>query len=108
MRVKDARRSSARAFSVSEEEIYFTSAALNCDNAAIPGGALARKRCEKIITTQVEHPAVLELQKALSHGFKIEYIVDKKCSLIWAGLRQALTEDTVLISVSVNNGRRAR
>lgn len=105
--VKDARRSLARALSVSEEEIYFTSCGTESDNAAILGGALARKRRgKKIITTQVEHPAVLEPVKRLeAMGFEIEYIgVDKKCRLDMGRLEQALTEDTVLISVmSVNN-----
>ena len=105
--VKDARRSLARALSVSEEEIYFTSCGTESDNAAILGGALARKRRgKKIITTQVEHPAVLEPVKRLeAMGFETEYIgVDKKCRLDLGRLEQALTEDTVLISaMSVNN-----
>ena len=105
--VKDARRSLARVLSVSEEEIYFTSCGTESDNAAILGGALSRKRRgKKIITTQVEHPAVLEPVKRLeAMGFEIEYIgVDKKCRLDMGRLEQALTEDTVLISVmSVNN-----
>ena len=105
--IKGARKSLAKALGVSEEEVYFTSCGTESDNTAIIEGAMSRRRRgKKIITTSVEHPAVLEPVKRLeSMGFEVEYIgVDDKCRLDTDRLRNALTEDTVMISVmSVNN-----
>ncbi len=105
--VKSARKSLASLMSVPSEELYFMSCGTEADNAAVIQGALSRKhRGKKIITTEVEHPAVLEPVKRLKDmGFDVEYIgVDRKCRLDIKSLKEAVTEDTVLISVMyVNN-----
>ena len=59
--VKTARKAIADALGANSGEIYFTSGGTEADNTAIFGAAqLRRRECKKIITTGVEHPAVLE------------------------------------------------
>lgn len=105
--VRGARKTFAQSLGASEEEVYFTSCGTESDNTALMGVAQARRRSgNKIITTAVEHPAILEPAKRLeSMGFEVEYIgVDKQCHLDMEQLKSAITDDTVLISVmAVNN-----
>ena len=82
--VRGARKTFAQSLGASEEEVYFTSCGTESDNTALMGVAQARRRSgNKIITTAVEHPAILEPAKRLeSMGFEVEYIgVDKQCHL---------------------------
>ena len=106
-KVRQGRKSVARAIGAGEDEIYFTSCGTEADNTVLMGAAKAKARKgKKIITTAVEHPAILEPTKALeSMGFSVEYIgVDDKCRLNMEQLKEALTEDSILISVmAVNN-----
>ncbi len=105
--IKNARKSFAKSIGAGEDEVYFTSCGTESDNTAIMGVAAARKhRGKKIITTAVEHPAILEpCRKLESMGYEVEYIgVDNKCRLDMKQLEAAITEDTILISVmGVNN-----
>lgn len=105
--VKSARKSFATSLGASEEEVFFTSCGTEADNMAIMGAAAARKhQGKKIITTVVEHPAILEPCRKLEQmGYKVEYIgVDSKCRLDMKQLEAAIDEDTILISVmGVNN-----
>lgn len=105
--VKTARKAIADALGANSGEIYFTSGGTEADNTAIFGAAqLRRRECKKIITTGVEHPAVLEAARRLeAMGWQVEYIgVDRKCRLDMDALEAAMTSDTALISVmSVNN-----
>ena len=105
--IKNARKSLATSLGASEDEVFFTSCGTEADNMAIMGAASARKhQGKKIITTAVEHPAILEPCKKLEQmGYKVEYIgVDNKCRLNMDQLRAAIDEDTILISImGVNN-----
>lgn len=105
--VKSARKAFASSLGASEDEVYFTSCGTESDNTVLLGAAKSRAhRGKKVITTAVEHPAVLEPAKRLeAMGFEVEYIgVDKNCRLNMKQLEAALTEDTVLISVmAINN-----
>jgi len=105
--VKTARKSFARSIGASEDEVFFTSCGTEADNTAIMGAATARKHNgKKIITTAVEHPAILEPCRKLEQmGYKVECIgVDSKCRLNMEQLEAAIDEDTILISVmGVNN-----
>ena len=105
--VKDARKIIGAAIGASDGEIYFTSGGTEADNTAIFGAAqLHRRDCKRIITTKVEHPAVLEATRRLeASGWQVEYIgVDRKCRLDMKALEEAMTADTALICVmSVNN-----
>ena len=105
--VRAARRSLAKAVGAAEDELFFTSCGTESDNTVLMGAAQARKRTgKKIIVSAVEHPAILEPAKRLeAMGFELEYIgVDRLCRLNTEQLADALTEDTILISVmGVNN-----
>ena len=105
--IKAAGKSFANSIGASEDEVYFTSCGTESDNMALLEGALSRKsRGKKVITTKVEHPAVLEpVSRLEAMGFEVEYIgVDDKCRLDMSQLKNALTKDTVMISVmTVNN-----
>lgn len=105
--VKSARKSVASALGVKDEEIYFTSGGTESDNTALFGAASARRRGHgRIITTAVEHPAVLEAAGRLEReGWKVEYIgVDRNCRPDMEALKSAIAEDVALISVmTVNN-----
>ena len=72
-----ARQAVAAALSAAPEEIVFTSGGTESDNIAILGAACARrKRGRHIVTTQIEHPAVLQTMAALEQdGFEVTYLV---------------------------------
>lgn len=105
--VKEARKKVAGAFSCSDSEVYFTSGGTESDNTAIFGAAEAgRRRGNRIITTAVEHPAVLEAVRRLEEsGFEAVYVpVKKDGTLDTDALKSAVNEKTALITVmSVNN-----
>ena len=105
--VKNARKILAQSLGAREEEVFFTSCGTESDNTVLMGAAQAKKRRgKKIIVSAVEHPAILEPAKKLeSMGFEVAYIgVDKQCRLNMESLKNAVTDDTILISVmGVNN-----
>lgn len=106
-RVREARQQIAQSLGASEQEILFTSGGTESDNTAIYGIARSKRReGNKIITTKVEHPAVLEACKVLEQeGFQVEYIgVDRQCRPDMEQLASAIDDQTILISVmAVNN-----
>ena len=87
--------------------LVFTSGGTEADNTAIFGAARAlRRRGNKIITSAVEHPAVLECCRRLEQdGYDVVYIgVDGKCRLDLEQLEDAIDENTILVSLmQVNN-----
>lgn len=105
--IKEARKKLMKAMDRQQGDIYFTSGGTEADNMAIFGVANARKRRGKrIITSQVEHPAVLEAFRRLEEqGFEAVYIgVDKNGNLNMDQLRNAINDETILISIMhVNN-----
>ena len=105
--VKNARKILAQSLGAGEDEVFFTSCGTESDNTVLMGAAQAKKRRgKKIIVSAVEHPAILEPVKKLeSMGFEVAYIgVDKQCRLNMESLKDAVTDDTILISVmGVNN-----
>lgn len=102
-----SRKTVAGAFGALPEEIYFTSGGTESDNTAIFGAYRARRRAGNgIVTTAVEHPAVLEAMKRLEgEGAKVTYVgVDDMCRVDPKEVAQAVDDNTVLISVmTVNN-----
>src|SRR5215813_2246173 len=86
-------------------EIIFTSCGTEGDNAAIRGMLEARSDKRHIVTTQVEHPAVLGLCQHLERkGFRITWLaVDADGILDLNQLRDALTDDTALVSIMYAN-----
>lgn len=104
--IETAREKLAKALGAKPEEIYFTSGGTESDNWAIKGTAFSeRKRGKHIITTAIEHHAVLYPCEYLEgHGFDITYLpVDRYGLVDPAELEAALREDTILISVMYAN-----
>ena len=102
-----ARNRVANSLKCKESEIYFTSCGTESDNLIIKGIALAnRRKGNHIITTKIEHPAVLNtcdfLEKYL--GFRITYLnVDSKGRISLRELERSITRQTILISVMFAN-----
>lgn len=105
--VKNGRRVLSRILGIEESEIIFTSGATESDNLAIKGIARAYKRRGRhILTTAVEHEAVLEACKALEReDFKITKLnPDKNGRVSAAKVTQSLRKDTILLALMhVNN-----
>jgi cysteine desulfurase NifS len=104
--VDKARRSVARLIGARPRRIVFTGGGSEADNLAIKGAAFARReRGNHIITTDIEHPAVLGACAFLEKsGFRVTYLsADKHGWLAPAQLRQAITDDTILVSIMMAN-----
>lgn len=105
--IRQARERIAATLKVDDREIYFTSGGTESNNWAMIGGALANKRAgSHIITTAVEHAAVLQPLSFLQDmGFRITYLpVDQHGHISLDDLRQQLDKDTILVSTMyVNN-----
>ena len=105
--VKSSRASIAKAIGASPEEVYFTSCGTEADNTAIFGVWKSRNKLGKrIITTEVEHPAVLRCFEELQRqGADVVYIpVHSDGNLDVEKLKEALNKDTILVSIMhVNN-----
>lgn len=100
--VKGARKIVAASLKVKDNEIYFTSGGTESDNTALFGAANAlKRRGKKIITSKIEHPAVLSACKRLKAlGYEVVYInVDEKGLLNIEELKDQLDPNTVLISI---------
>ncbi|MBO0445392.1 MULTISPECIES: aminotransferase class V-fold PLP-dependent enzyme [Enterococcus] len=105
-KLEDIRQVIAASLEVKPHEIIFNSGGTEGDNTAIIETALSRQSQGKhLITTVIEHPAVLETMKYLDGlGFDITYLpVDKKGMLSAAAVKDALREDTILVSVMYGN-----
>ena len=101
-----ARRQVAAALGAGENEIFFTSGGTESDNWALRGIALQRARPGHIVTTQIEHHAVLNTCRALEKlGWRVTYIKPDALGFIDPGaVEAALEPDTALVSVmAVNN-----
>ncbi len=104
--VRKATEQVASALKAKPSEILFTSGGTESDNLALIGAATALKRAGRhIITTRIEHPAVLNTVRFLeSQGFEIEYLgVDKYGVISPDELRDKLRDDTILVSIMHTN-----
>ena len=104
--VEEAREKVARAINAKPNEIYFTSCESESDNLAIKGIAFENKhKGNHIITSKIEHPAVLNTCKMLEQeGFKVTYLdVNKKGLIDLKILEESITDKTILISIMFAN-----
>ena len=104
--LKKARKSLARALKVTAAEIYFTSGGTEANNLAIKGTINTLKRYgNRIITTTIEHPSVLNVFKNLESDWDVKYVdVDQTGKINLKQLQEYLNDDTILVSImAVNN-----
>ncbi len=104
--VRYAKEVIAKCMKVQEKEILFTSGGTESDNIALMGGAYANCRAGRhIITTRIEHPAVLQTCAYLEEqGFAVTYLpVDAKGVISLADLERAMTPNTILVSIMHTN-----
>ena len=106
--VKDSKETLAKLLKVQEKEIYYTSGGTESDNLALIGCARANHRAGKhLVTSSIEHPAILNTMQYLEReeGFRVTYLpVDKDGRIRLDALKNALCEETILVSIMyVNN-----
>ena len=104
--IEKSRRQVAELINCNPHEIYFTGSGSESDNTALKGFAYAnRERGNHIITSKIEHHAILETCETLEkQGFEVSYInVDKDGVLKIEELRNAIKPSTILISVMTAN-----
>lgn len=103
----EAREKCARAIGAAPEEIVFTSGGTESDNMAVKSAALAgwEQGRRRIVTTSVEHPAVMESCRALERfGFVVDYLpVDSGGYVSAERARELITPDTALVTVMTAN-----
>ena len=104
--ITEAKKTLAQILKVNEKNLLFTSCGTESDNIAIIGGAMANmRRGRHLITTNIEHPAVLESMKYLeSLDFEVTYLPVDEFGIVSPDLvEQAVRDDTILVSVMHTN-----
>ena len=104
--IEEARRRVASLINCKSEEIYFTSCGSESDNTALKGIAYSNKNKGKhIITSKIEHPAILHsCQNLENKGFEVTYLdVDKNGFVNLQSLENSIRSDTILISIMFAN-----
>lgn len=105
--IKKSKEQIAKTLKCKESEILFTSGGTESDNMAIIGGCMANARIGKhVITTSIEHPAILETCGFMEkQGYEVTYLpVGKDGRVKIEDLKAALRKDTVIVSIMhVNN-----
>ena len=104
--IRYAKEIIAKNLKVSEKEILFTSGGTESDNLALIGTAMANRRAGcHLITTRIEHPAILQTMHYLEgQGFQVTYLpVDENGILRLEDLRRAIRRDTILVSIMHTN-----
>lgn len=105
--VKWAKQVFAKILKAQEKEIFFTSGGTESDNWALLGGASANCRAGKhLITTKIEHPAILQTMEYLEGlGYEVTYLpVDENGIVRLDQLKEAMRKDTILVTIMhVNN-----
>ncbi|PWJ47676.1 cysteine desulfurase family protein [Faecalicatena contorta] len=106
--IKESKDRLSKILRVNPKEIFFTSGGTESDNLALIGSARANKRSgNHLITTAIEHPAILNTMRYLeeAEGFRVTYLpVDANGRVKLDALKEALCEETILVSIMyVNN-----
>ena len=104
--IKEAKSNIAKTLKAEEKEILFTSGGTESNNMALIGTALANRRAgNHIITTEIEHASIAApLEFLKEQGFRITKLsVDKNVHISLEELRDAVGEDTILVSIMMVN-----
>ncbi len=104
-KIEVAREQVASLINAEPEEIIFTSCGTESDNTALMSALLSRHDKRHIITTRVEHPAVLNFCKTMARqGYRATFLtVDKSGRMNLEELRAAITDDTAVVSIMYAN-----
>jgi cysteine desulfurase len=103
--VSTARAQVAAAIGARENEIVFTGSCTEADNLAIFGVARANPNKKHLVTTAIEHPAILEPARALEReGWRVTYLpVNEEGRVSVAAVAESLGDDTAIVSVMAAN-----
>ncbi len=104
--LRKAKETLAGILKVNEKELLFTSGGTESDNLALRGVAQARQRQGRhLITTQIEHPAILQTMHFLEEqGFQVTYLpVDGSGRIRLEDLQRSMRMDTILVSIMHTN-----
>lgn len=104
--INGAKDNFAKALGVDKKNIYFTSGGTEANNLAILGAAdVMKRRGNRVITSKIEHPSVIEAFKRLEKdGFDVVYVgVNRDGAVNLDEFSEALTDDTVLVSIMHTN-----
>lgn len=106
--VRESKETLAKILKVQEKELYFTSGGTESDNLALIGCARANRRAGKhLITSSIEHPAILNTMQYLEQeeGIRVTYLpVDSDGRIRLDVLKKVLCDETILVSIMyVNN-----
>ena len=105
-KLRDARHKVAAALGAEPDRVFFTSGGTEADNWAIFGTARRYgKKNRHIITSAIEHHAILNCMKELeTQGYEVTYLQpDESGSVTLSALREALRPDTILVSIMMVN-----
>lgn len=99
--VENARKHIAALINAEPEEIFFTSGGTESDNSALKGIAFRNPEKKHLITSAIEHPAVLQTCKWLEkRGYSVTYLkVDKEGIVNPADVEKAIKKDTLAVSI---------
>lgn len=104
--IDDTRKAISKVLHCRDDEIYFTGSGTEGNNTAILGAVYARKkRGNRIVTTAIEHPSVLETMKRLENeGFEVIYLKPQSDGAISTeDLKNAINEKTIFVSIMLVN-----
>ena len=103
--LKSSRETIAMCINAEPEEIFFTSGGTESDNWAVKGSVLVRDEYRRIVTTSIEHHAVLHACAAMERlGYPVTYVDPDEHGVIQPdSLRKAISADTKLVSVMYAN-----
>ena len=104
-KIETAREQIAALINADPQEIIFTSCGTESDNTAIMSALVSRPEKRHIITTRVEHPAVLNFCKTMARrGYRVTFLpVDKQGRLSLEELNGAITDETAIVSIMYAN-----
>jgi cysteine desulfurase len=105
IKIREAREKTAALLGCDPSEIIFTGCGTESDNTAIKGTLAAHPNKRKVITTRVEHPAVLSVCRDLENqGYTVvELAVDKKGRLDLSELQSHLDDNTAIVTIMFAN-----
>lgn len=106
LELNSCREAIAKVLQCRDDEVFFTSGGTEANNIAIMGGVKSRsRRGNRIVTTTIEHPSVLNCFKELEHnGFEVIYLHPQKNGVISENdIYEAINQNTIFVSIMLVN-----